>query len=406
MSAKPAPASLKASGLSYGFVKLTDRALGTESVSGSIVNSLDALLSGRQKNVKNMVEVSAVRPIAAASPPGYQVIDTAAVKGIRDEYLGMCVKRMGGLKVVYDDMGMGKSTAVAAVARGFKWFGQPNRFLHISIQNNFLTCEQWYEVVQEELGVKGLGMSPHDVAKLIHHALVGKDEDGVLKLWPETEKTPDKFRYHFNFTIQQSAAFTNSYPVLVLDEFNPRDFDDDKWGDGKDYTLDELALTKNMGQTIEFFAALSGLAHQGEGGFVVFVGTRHKSVAKAFLKINGGVKAALAKCTKSDPKLMDIGAWRGLPWTEEEKRSLVDAKFKRRFQEVRAGRVDEATIEIEWDTMVASFIHQFNGPNAIRGLCETIDDEIDKAEMLVVPRIGSTQPCVKVCQKPCFCTIL
>jgi hypothetical protein len=43
-------------------------------------------------------------------------------------------------------------------------------------------------------------------------------------------------------------------PVLVIDEFNPTDFGDDKWPDGKDYSIKQLS--DEIGDAFLFWESL------------------------------------------------------------------------------------------------------------------------------------------------------
>jgi hypothetical protein len=116
-----------------------------------------------------------------------------------------------------------------------------------------------------------------------------------------------------------------------LHEFNPIDFDDDHWPDCTDFSLEELTKDDKMGESLKFFAALTGLAYN-QNGFVVLVGTKSKAVTRALLKINGGTKAALAPSTKRPQSGPLFDAWQGFQWTHDCKESLLAKKYKRQFQ--------------------------------------------------------------------------
>lgn len=136
----------------------------------------------------------------------------------------------------------------------------------------------------------------------------------------------------------------HDFPIFVLDEFNPIDFDDSDWPDGTDYTRAETKA--KMGEVFQFFSSLARLAYC-RNGFVAFIGTRSKAVARGLLNINEGTKAALSPCTKIPGRGQGFDAWRGFDWTEENKTRLLNMLYEKssgernRRRERNRSRVDE-----------------------------------------------------------------
>jgi hypothetical protein len=162
------------------------------------------------------------------------------------------------------------------------------------------------------------------------------------------------------------------FPILVIDEFNPKDFDDKHWPDSTDFSLEDLTKDDKMGESLEFFSELTGLAHL-QNGFVVFVGTKSKAVTRALLKINCGSKAALAPSTKRPQSGHLFDAWQGFQWTHDCKESLSAKLYKRRFQKAlrENGNSDEHAIQEQWEALAHTCMQQ---PD-IRLMCNTMLSE-------------------------------
>jgi hypothetical protein len=65
-----------------------------------------------KQNLMRVVQKEANRPHIQ-----FRVESTVAMEGLRRDYLSMCSDSMGGLLIVYDKKGMGKSHALQGVAR-------------------------------------------------------------------------------------------------------------------------------------------------------------------------------------------------------------------------------------------------------------------------------------------------
>jgi hypothetical protein len=90
-------------------------------------NATKEMLILQQKRILiNHVEKNANRPLA-----DFQVVSSVAFEGLRSDYLKLCGGHEGGLAIVYDKHGMGKSRALQGVARA-KSVQQPHRFLVIN----------------------------------------------------------------------------------------------------------------------------------------------------------------------------------------------------------------------------------------------------------------------------------
>lgn len=252
-----------------------------------------------------------------------QVVPSVAYRGLQKDYNVMCKGFAGGLLIVYDGEGKGKSFALQGVSR-FKSCLQPHRFLVIN-QKGSATCQQLFQKRKDRvLGTDHFDLSPAEVAEVIQYGLCGPTGD---KSYPGIEKLPPtdnscRLAAFGDTTIRTSSKTTN-FPILVIDEFNPTDFD---WEE--DYSLKEIE--QKIGDAFRFFNALTGQAHS-EDGFVVFLGTKSEAFARAIHKINGGTKAVLAGSTTIHPAIdRPFSDWRGISWSAGDKEEVVGAVFRKK----------------------------------------------------------------------------
>lgn len=254
------------------------------------------------------------------------------------------------------------------------------------LQNSYTTCASFYESIQKMLGVKSYNLSVDDLADAIHYGLVGPTNAKGEPI--DGTKTSNDCRFNATFTHEFASNMKDmkKYPILVIDEFNPVDFQNKHFPDSKDYGMDELRKDGKMGKAIDFFAALTGVAYQ-RGGFVVFVGTRYKSVAKALMTINFRQKAALSKCTLMDPHRDDLGAWAGFAWTDEAKKELLRVKFKKKFLAARAKQgIDLTVAQAQWD---ASAMEIIGRSEDIRSMCDAMQTEVFEEEAKVTTPVNA-----------------
>jgi hypothetical protein len=197
----------------------------------------------------NHVQKNANRPVV-----DYNVVSSVAFEGLRSDYLKLCGGHEGGLAIVYDKHGMGKSCALQGVARA-KSLQQPHRFLVIHILQSTNTCAELYECIQTQLGVANLGLSPDEVAEVVRYGLLGpmKPYGSLAKLLP----TVNGRRMTIESTLSSVEKNIN-FPILVIDEFNPMDFTDADWPDGTDFNLLQLAAADKMGDALKFCSQLIG----------------------------------------------------------------------------------------------------------------------------------------------------
>lgn len=345
----------------YGRVIIGEHSGGDRS--GWQHHTTDAKALLQKKKLILLVEVDASQPVAR----DFQVVPSVAFEGLRHDYMRLCRGEEGGLHIVYDGRGMGKSRALQGVARAKSRICEPRRFLIINILDSGLTCDELYQLIQKNLGVANLGLDPDEVAEVVRYALIGPVKpDGTSDPLP---RTSNKCRMRVT-SESLSVAKKHDFPIFVVDEFNPIDFDDIDWPDGTDYT--RAQTREKMGRVFQFFSSLAGQTYC-RNGFVAFIGTRSKAVARALLKINEGTKAALSPCTKIPGRDMTFDAWRGFDWTDGQKIRLLKMLYEKEFKEaVRKISDDENEIERVWMNSVSLCIRE----REIRLMC------LDMAEQL------------------------
>jgi hypothetical protein len=320
----------------------------------------------QKRSLMQFVQKQANRPFME-----YSVAPSVAFEGLRRDYLTLCNGDTGGLQIVYDKQGMGKSCALQGVARA-KSLQQPHRFLVINISISTKTCDELYKYIQAQLGVANLGLEPCEVAEVVRYGLLGPaNQDGSQANLPATAKS-------CRLSIDSPVVSTkkkNNFPIIVIDEFNPMDFDDQDWPDGTDFTLQQLAAADKMGEIFRFFSELTGMAYALDG-FVVFLGTRSKAVARALLKINDGTKAELAPCTKRSRHGRRFEDWRGFDWTDDGKQLLLTNLYENDYKEALRAQdlFDENKIETKWLYVVSDCMRQ---PHSIRVMCSQMKVELE-----------------------------
>jgi hypothetical protein len=117
----------------------------------------------------------------------------------------------GAVLCFHDVFGNGKSTTVAAVARGRHPQG-PDRFLVVSPKHGHQTGSDWLEGIKSTLGIVDYD---GDFAMLLQKALLNEDIT-----------TDDKFRVNVNGDRRHSNTNVKGRPLLVLEDLNPEFFSD------------------------------------------------------------------------------------------------------------------------------------------------------------------------------------
>ena len=330
----------------------------------------EAQLTRLGEQLMGWVETDANRP-----KMNYRdLVPSIASEGLRKNYEANCRGVEGSLQIVYDRQGTGKSRALQLVARA-KSIMQPSRFLVVNLPIPRSTNELFDAIKKQVLGtVQDFDFTGEEVARVVKHGLCGPASDESKKL----PNTINKCRVSINSQVAYKKKYSE-FPVLVIDEFNPTDFED--WPKHRDLTLKEI--TDTMGEAFEFFKMLAGLAYTGDG-FVAFVGTRNEAFARALHQINGGTKAALAKCTtipgtKSDAHgNIPFSAWRGFVWTPEDKEQVVRARFERDYKQALLQQgIPENQAEEKKEMTIRDLCSQNEN---IRNLCDQMEDALD-AEM-------------------------
>lgn len=107
---------------------------------------------------------------ANQSAPDCEVVSSLAFEALCGDHLRFCSGRQGGLSIVCNRHGTGKSHALQGAAWA-KSLQQPGCFLTINILSSAMTCEECHDKIQAQLGVENLG-PPQAVADVIQHGLV------------------------------------------------------------------------------------------------------------------------------------------------------------------------------------------------------------------------------------------
>jgi hypothetical protein len=279
-------------------------------------------LKNQKKNLVKIVQSDANRPKRELC----NFVSSAAFEGLRDDYTRMCDAPEGGLLIVYDKQGTGKSYALQAVARAQSAM-QPPRFLVINISGTG-TCQSLYDAIKERVlgDVQDCTINPTQLAEVIKYGLCGPAE--------EKSQTRNACRISIDSQLIVTQKM-NDRPILVIDEFVPSDFTWDK-----EYSLQELQ--DRIGDAFQFFTALTGEAYTADGP-VVFVGTKSEAFARAIHKINGGSKASLARTTRIENpvKVGDdypFSNWRPLPWSVMAKAKVVRGLFEEELKKALRGQ--------------------------------------------------------------------
>ena len=333
-------------------MKKTQEELGTKAggnfgdeLGGRVINAVERRASpGWLKMKKNglaeIVRKEANRPVSAIK----HIVSSAPYEGLRKDYIRMCTGTKGGLVIVYDEQGTGKSYALQAVARA-KSSIQPGRFLVINI-SGAATCQKLYETIKQRVlgDVQDFEISPEQLAEVIRDGLCGPKVTAISSASKNSlPNTQNACRIDID-SQYQAMPKRNDFPILVIDEFVPTDFFWDK-----EYNLQELF--DRLGEPFEFFVHLTGIAYQ-EDGFAVFLGTKSMAFARAIHKINGGSKAALAASTTIENPQMVNGSfnfddWRGMPWTTDAKMKVARAVHERDFKQALRGQgLTESDIDL------------------------------------------------------------
>ena len=317
-------------------------------------------LENKKKDLVRIVESDANRPKRDLG----KIVSSAAFEGLRTDYTRMCHAPNGGLLIVYDKQGTGKSYALQAVAREQSRM-QPPRFLVINISGAD-TCQSLYDTIKERVlgDVQDYSnITPTELAEVIKCGLCGPVQPAQIKSLPMT-KNACRISIDSQIIVAEKRK---DRPILVIDEFVPTDF---TWE--KDYSLQELKDL--IGDAMQFFIALAGEAYTGDG-FVAFVGTKSEAFARALNKINGGTKASLARTTtiENPVKVGDFYPfdmnWRGLPWSADDKVKVVRGLFEKELIKALRGQgLADHDVDVRANEIIAEICSR--NDRTIRECCE------------------------------------
>jgi hypothetical protein len=323
-----------------------------------------------KKNLQDWVTSDANRPVNKYE----KVFASVAYEGLRRDYMRLCTSTEGGLDIVYDEEGTGKSYALQAVARAQSAV-QPRRFLCINMKGTD-SCQSLYDSIKlRVLGdVQDFEFTPREVAEIIKYGLCGPPGCEISSL----NTTSKKCRLEIDAVVGARKK-RNEFPILVIDEFNPDDF---TWE--KEYTMGELR--KKIGDAFSFFNALTGEAHSSDG-FVAFVGTKSEAFARALHKINGGTKAALAQSTTIEPSDgRPFSDWRGIQWTTSDKEMVVRGKYEEKLKQAFH---QQGLSEDDVNIRVMNCIQSASSLGNIRFCCERMARYVEAAEENAAAKIQS-----------------
>jgi hypothetical protein len=301
-----AKASITASAQAQGVVgvagsmstagKAVEAVTGTKSVS-TVTNRLDdqRAESVKVSHLKSLVANDPLcgQDLLASMNSGKEplVICSRPVDALFEEYIHHSSVFRGAVLCFHDVLGNGKSTTVAAIARG-RHLQAPKRFLVVSPSQCRETGSGWLEGIKSKLGIAANYKG--DLAHLLEKALLSKDIT-----------TDDKFRVEINGerrhpnTKNLEGKLIEGRPLLVLEDLNPEFFSHGE----TERVFDRPALgTVQFSEAREAFGAdafdfLNDLAVRCYNhGWVVIVTTRYPRVAKFLhIAINGGDKFKISR---------------------------------------------------------------------------------------------------------------
>jgi hypothetical protein len=234
----------------------------------------------------------------------------------------------GGLLVLMDDFGKGKSFTAHAATRGWTGVG-PKRYLVLT-PDVATTGDEWASDMKSLAGASGQ-MSSSKFVKVLAEVM----KDTTI----ETEKQFGLHIKDFKHKLahkQHAHRAVDRRGAVLMEDCNPTDLEDDSVYDACADHAERRALlladTKRMG---EAFSLLSGLACSFHPeGLICIVTTKHRRVARALhFLINGGTKCKIASSLITDganynPSTFDFDVqFHGLLWSSEDRLSFLKRKF-------------------------------------------------------------------------------
>lgn len=351
------------------------------------------MLKKSKERLFKIVTEDANRP-----PVEFHVVASTAFLDLHRDYILRCMAGIGGLVIVYDKQGTGKSRALQAVAREQSTL-QPHRFLVINMVGED-PCRTLYENIQKRVlgDVQDYEITPEELAEVVAYGLCG--ELGKKQSLPPTKNKCRMEVISKHIQVEKKRDL----PILVFDEFLPSDFTWDK-----DYSVHELQ--ERLGDAFRFFNTLTGLAYREEGGFVVFVGTKSEAFAHALHKINGGSKARLASATTVEHPNTDkdgnflFSDWTGLRWIKQDKVTVVSELYGDRLKKALRGQGLE---EQEVDVRAINIIDEICSHNDwnIRTCCEEEMTKVllkeEEAYKVCLQSRAQTSKCEATCSWAAF----
>jgi hypothetical protein len=199
----------------------------------------------------------------------------------------LCTAGTGGIFVVYEKRGMGKSLAAISLLT-MRHGRAPQRGVYFGGSVGFESGDHYYASLLDHWFVQGLSISfnPTILARAILDALPSD-----LKFLKEGKasglKEIPSIREHF---LAQASRKPGGMPVLVFDDVDIK-FEDHDSTLSPEKQMDNLRLS--MGTAHTFFAALMSRAY--ERGVIIFVVTSSLLVAKYFQALNDGSKSRTFK---------------------------------------------------------------------------------------------------------------
>ena len=276
-------------------------------------------------SLTNYVRNKPIRGDSDVIPAGnhLDLIASKPMEGLYQDYIDRGLHH-GGVLVVQEAYGEGKSYAVHAVARA-RTAESPKCFLVVCQgKSQQQTGDEWYATVAEKLGAKA-DTDPASLAASIYHVMSHKG--GEIE-------TDDKHRIDVP-GLEISPVLKNRSGLLVLEDLDPDEgsfeLSDAEASKASDPSKKHRLVTKKLGKAGEFIDSLA--YHFNDSTLVAIVTTKNKDVALALHHgINDG-KCGFARSllsasgnSKGAKALLD-DEYIGFGWNEESKFEFLSQLF-------------------------------------------------------------------------------
>jgi hypothetical protein len=250
------------------------------------------------------------------------ILASVAVESLYEDYVRLSTPGVGGgLLVVLDRFGSGKSFAAHAVARATTGIG-PERYLVLTPRSTD-SGDTWAADVKSLAGASGsLGST-----KFVD-VLVDVMTDSEIQTGPDSGLTIKDFKPKYS-QAKRSLELNDRRGVVVMEDCNPTSLAvDDTDASSGNLHADSLL----MGEAYGLLSAVA-ISFYGEC-IIAIVTTKYPRVARALhFLINGGSKCKIASSLTTvgngyNPDTFDFGThFRGFLWSTENRLDLFKQKF-------------------------------------------------------------------------------